>query len=60
MSTIAAPSSTTNNSLLRLSVIGGLITGLLHLLVQVGLAYGLILKSPLQTARRSLRNVRAQ
>jgi hypothetical protein len=47
MSTIAATSLTNRNSLLRLSVIGGLITGTLHLLVQVGLVYGLILKSPL-------------
>ena len=46
MSTIASTSPTTRNSLLRLSVIGGLITGTLHLLVQIGLVYGLILKSP--------------
>jgi uncharacterized membrane protein len=46
MSAIASTSPTTRNSLLRLSVIGGLIIGLLHLLVQVGLVYGLILKSP--------------
>ena len=39
MSTIAVPSSTTNNSLLRLSVIGGLIIGLLHLVIQVGVVY---------------------
>ena len=46
MSTIAVPSSTTNNSLLRLSVIGGLIIGLLHLIIQVGVVYDLLLKSP--------------
>jgi len=46
MSTIAGTSPTTSNSLLRLSVIGGIITGLLHLIIQVGLVYGLILKSP--------------
>lgn len=37
---------TTNNSLLRLSVIGGLITGTLHLVIQVGIVFGLLLKSP--------------
>ena len=47
MSTIASTSLIKDrNSLLRLSVIGGLITGTLHLFVQVGLVYGLILKSP--------------
>ena len=47
MSTIASTSLINGrNSLLRLSVIGGLITGTLHLLVQVGIVYGLILKSP--------------
>ena len=47
MSTIASTSLINNRkSLLRLSVIGGLITGSLHLLVQVGIVYGLILKSP--------------
>lgn len=46
MSTIASASLINNrNSLLRLSVIGGLIIGTLHLFVQVGLVYGLILKS---------------
>ena len=60
MFTIASTALTHHNSLLRLSVIGGLITGLLHLLVQVGLVYGLILKRPLQTVRISLRNVRSQ
>ena len=46
MSTIASTSPATRNSLLRLSVIGGIITGLLHLLVQIGLVFGLILKTP--------------
>ena len=46
MSTIASTSLRNRNSFLRLSVIGGIITGLLHLLVQVGFVYGLILKSP--------------
>ena len=44
MSTIASTSLRNRNSLLRLSVIGGIITGLLHLLVQVGFVYGLILR----------------
>jgi hypothetical protein len=46
VSTIASTFSNSRNSLLRLSVIGGIITGLLHLIVQVGLVYGLILKIP--------------
>lgn len=46
MSTIASTSPTTSNSLLRLSVIGGLIIGILHLIVQVGIVFGLLLKSP--------------
>jgi len=46
MSTIAGTSPTTSNSLLRLSVIGGLIIGLLHLVIQVGVVYDLLLKSP--------------
>ncbi len=46
MSTIAKTFPTTRNSLLRLSVIGGIITGLLHLVMQVGIVYGLLLKSP--------------
>ena len=46
MSTIASTSLRNRNSLLRLSVIGGTIIGLLHLLVQVGFVFGLILKSP--------------
>ena len=47
MSTIASTSLATRNSLLRLSVIGGLITGILHLIVQIGIVFGLILKTPI-------------
>lgn len=50
MSTIASTSPNNSNSLLRLSVIGGLITGLLHIVVQVGIVFGLILKSPFMTS----------
>lgn len=46
MSTIASTSPKTGNSFLRLSVIGGLIIGLLHLVIQIGAVYGLLLKSP--------------
>ena len=46
MSTIASTSLINRNSLLRLSVIGGLITGMLHLIIQVGIVFGLLLKSP--------------
>jgi hypothetical protein len=46
MSTIVSTSPTTGNSFLRLSVIGGLITGTLHLIIQVGIVFGLLLKSP--------------
>ena len=46
MSTIASTSLNNRNSLLRSSVIGGLIIGLLHLIVQVGIVFGLLLKSP--------------
>ena len=46
MSTIASTSFTHRNALLRLSVTGGLITGVLHLIVQVGIVFGLLLKSP--------------
>ena len=46
MTTTASMSPTTRNSLLRLSMIGGIITGLLHLIVQIGIVFGLILKSP--------------
>ena len=47
MSTIASTSLATRNSLLRLSVIGGLITGMLHFIVQIGIVFGLILKTPI-------------
>ena len=46
MSTIASTSLNNRNSLLRSSVIGGLIIGLLHLIVQVGIVFGLLLRSP--------------
>lgn len=46
MSAIASTSPTTRNSLLRLSVIGGLIIGLLHLIAQVGIVFDLLVKSP--------------
>jgi hypothetical protein len=47
MSTIASTSLTTRNSLLRLSLIGGFIAGLLHLVIQQGIVFGLILKTPI-------------
>ena len=47
MSTIASTLSNSRNSLLRLSVIGGIISGLLHLLIQQGIVFGLILKTPM-------------
>ena len=50
MTTIASTSPATNNSLLRLSVIGGFIAGLLHLVVQQGIVFGLILKTPIISA----------
>jgi hypothetical protein len=46
MSTIAITSPATRNSLLRLSVVGGIVIALLHLIIQVGLVYDLLLKSP--------------
>jgi len=46
MSAIASTSSNSWNSLLRLSVIGGLIIGTLHVIVQIGIVYSLILKTP--------------
>ena len=45
MSTIASTSRTTNNSLLRLSLIGGLITGTLHVIIQVVVVFIIIVKS---------------
>jgi hypothetical protein len=47
MSTIASTFSNSRNSLLRLSVIGGIITGLLHFWIQIGIVFGLILKTPI-------------
>jgi len=47
MSTIASTSPATRNSLLRLSVIGGIITGFLHFWIQIGIVFGLILKTPI-------------
>jgi hypothetical protein len=47
MSALARTFSNSRNSLLRLSVIGGIITGLLHLVVQIGIVFGLILKTPI-------------
>ena len=46
MSAIASTSLINRNSLLGLSVIGGLLTGMLHLIIQVGIVFGLLLKSP--------------
>ena len=46
MSTIAGTSPSSRNSLLRLSVISGLIIGALHVIVQLVIVYGLILKTP--------------
>jgi len=46
MSTIASSFPATRNSLLHSIVIGGLITGGLHLIAQVGLVFGLVLKNP--------------
>jgi hypothetical protein len=47
MTTISSTFSTTRNSLLRLSVIGGIITGMLHFIVQIGIVFWLILKTPI-------------
>jgi len=44
MSTITSTSSASSNSLLRLSVIGGLITGALHVIIQALGVFVLILK----------------
>lgn len=47
MSTIASTSLINNrNSLLRLTVIGGLITGMLHLIIQSWLVFSLLQKNP--------------
>jgi len=45
MSTIASTSPVTRNSFMRLSVIGGLITGALHVIIQVVVVFILIFKS---------------
>jgi hypothetical protein len=47
MSTITSTLSTNNTSLLHLTLIGGFIAGLLHLLIQQGIVFGLILKTPM-------------
>ena len=47
MATLATTSPTSRNSLIRLSLIGGIISGLLHLLIQQGIVFGLILKAPM-------------
>jgi len=47
MSTVASTSPATRNTLLRLSVIGGIITGFLHFWIQIGIVFGLILKTPI-------------
>lgn len=47
MTTIASTFSNSGNSLLRLSVIGGIITGFLHFWIQIGIVFGLILKTPI-------------
>ena len=46
MSTIASTTLTNRNSLLRLSVIGGLITGMLHLIIQSWFVYSFLEKNP--------------
>ena len=50
MSTIATMSPTSRNSLLRLTLIGGFIAGFLHLVIQQGIVFGLILKTPMISA----------
>ncbi len=50
MATIASTSPATRNSLLRLSLIGGLISWFLHLVIQQGIVFGLILKTPIISA----------
>ena len=47
MSTVATTSPAARDSLLRLSVTGGIISGVLHLLIQQGIVFGLILKTPM-------------
>ena len=50
MTTIASTSPTTNNSLLRLSVIGGLIIGILHLIIQAWFVFSFLGKTPFISA----------
>ena len=47
MTTIASTTLINRNSLLRLSVIGCIISGFLHFLIQQGIVFGLILKTPI-------------
>ena len=47
MTTIASTTLINRSSLLRLSVIGGIISGFLHLSIQQGIVFGLILKTPI-------------
>jgi hypothetical protein len=47
MSTISSTSPASRNSLLRLSVIGGLIIGTLHLIIQIGFVFSFLGKTPL-------------
>ena len=47
MSTIVSTSPTTGNSFLRLSVIGGLITGMIHLIIQSWFVFTILEKNPL-------------
>jgi hypothetical protein len=47
MSAIASTSLTNRNSLLRLSVIGGLILGMLHLIIQSWFVFSFLGKTPL-------------
>lgn len=47
MTAISTTSPTTSNSLLRLTLIGGFISGFLHLVIQQGIVFGLILKTPM-------------
>ena len=45
MSTIARTTPNNGNSLLRLSIVGGSIIGLLHIIFQIGIVFGLLFKS---------------
>lgn len=50
MSSIAVTSPANRNSLLRLTLIGGFISWFLHLVIQQGIVFGLILKTPIISA----------